>query len=183
LRWLILASLGYAAPSACGGRSLVSELDELPAGDDALGGSGRGGGSGGAANPARGGNAGAARGGAGGISFGGYAGTVMAGGTAGYATEPRPIAARPCEQPMALGGGFERCADGVVHRPRSRNCRNELPRAAAFDAAQLQEIQNIVESNAFTLEQIEAVLPCVDDADCVDGPRGYCALPLRLAGG
>lgn len=164
LRWLILASLGYVAPSACGGRSLVSELDGALTGEgegDETGEGGRGG------VPAY----GAGRGGGAMTSSSGSAGTTS---LARPVQPPPPTPERACEQPVALGGGFERCSDGVVHRPEREVCPSELPRAAAFDEATLREL--VVAQNGLTPEQRARMLPCLGDGDCVDGPQGHCEL-------
>src|SRR4051812_7498152 len=100
-RWLILGSLGALA-SHCGGK----------AGDDdgpvllGMGGSG-----GATATAGRGGRAGGGYGGT--IAGGGYGGTTASGGYG--AADNFPLSLR-CQAPTtSLGGGWERCANGMIH--------------------------------------------------------------------
>ncbi len=194
LRWLIFASLGYAATNACGGRSYSEEWDGSNSRGDAdnFGGKGSATGVGGSrSDTSRAGSTGRAGsgrevGGATGVSPAGSAGTASAGsagssGTASYAGSSGvggiwSVVPGPCEYPEALGNGFERCETGLVRRPsrRSAGCSSELPRAQAFDAAAFAQLQQTVIDRGLTVEQTLALLPCYDDNDCVAGPNGYC---------
>jgi hypothetical protein len=163
LRWLILASLGYVAPSACGGRAgdpdrAATDGDSGPtaaqAGGNGLFTSGRGGGAGGSTGTT------------------GGSGDAMGGAVAPPTT---PGIHRACDLPTPLGGGYERCADGVVHRPVAGVCPSALPRAAPFSQAQLVEFNQIAAENALTWQRQE-LLPCTEDSECSAEPRGYCEL-------
>lgn len=166
LRWLILASLGCVAPSACGGRSLVSDLEGSPTGegDETTGGAG-----------GRSGAVGSSTGRGGGATTP-PSGSSGAAGTQGspVVAPGRPTRVRACEQPVALGGGFESCSNGVVHRPESGVCPSDLPRPARFDEPTLREL--VVALNATTPEQREQMLPCLEDSDCVGAAHGHCEL-------
>ncbi len=175
LRWLILASLGLSATSACGGRSLASDEDALQ-GDDFQSGSnggGRNGGAGGrAASPPRagnGGNAGSAMA-AGGFSSGG----TGFGGAAGAGMSLPRVAPTSCEAPVPLGGGAVRCNNGMVHRPYAAQCPANLPRAQAIDDATLAEIDAIAAQSGLSLEEKLLLMACRRDQDCTEQANGYC---------
>ena len=187
LRWLILASLGCAASSACGGRTL---FDEQSGDDDLDMGFG---GSAGSANVSRGGSAFVSRGGSGPSlggnggspiaqggqsSMGGAAGSAMAyGGSAGSGLFD-PIVPGPCDQPSAWGNGFEQCETGVLHRPAfsQGQCPTDLPRAEALDAAEFAEIERMAQERGLSLAETLVLLPCTADSDCTAAPNGHCEL-------
>ncbi len=186
LRCLILASLGCAASSACGGRSL---FDEQTGDDDFDNGFG---GSAGSANVSGGGTGGIW--GVGGMvqvgsagsgiayggqfnSMGGAAGSAMAfGGNAGTGMTFDPIVPGPCNQPMALGNGFEQCETGVVHRPEfsQSQCPSDLPRAEALDSAEFAEIERMAQERGLSLAETLLLLPCIADSECSAAPNGHC---------
>ncbi len=166
LRWLILASLGYVAPSACGGRA-ASGPDQPPTDEDDGSGGLTAGPAGGGNGPSAGTNGGAGRSNA---ATGGWNSTT------GGAVEPPtpPGVHRACYQPTSLGGGFERCGDGVVRRPAAGTCPSELPRATLFNPAQLLEFDRIIADNGITPDQLRAWRPCLKDSDCDGFRHGYC---------
>ena len=60
----------------------------------------------------------------------------------------------PCEDPVVVGAGYERCKNGTLHRPTIQKCESSLPRPAPIDPA--------VGSS------------CFSDTDCTAMPNGYC---------
>ncbi len=62
----------------------------------------------------------------------------------------------PCVDPMELGAGYERCANGSVHRSTVQKCESKLPRPAPL-----------------ILPPVEGA--CASDADCTAMPHGYCS--------
>lgn len=64
-----------------------------------------------------------------------------------------------CTNPVDLGGGFERCEEGHVHRSTPGQCESELPRS-----------EQIGNPDACTVE----MGCCITDADCADTPNSYC---------
>jgi hypothetical protein len=62
----------------------------------------------------------------------------------------------PCNHPVPAGPGYERCANGTIHRPAIEKCTSSLPRTAPSEP-----------------------LPdgdCKTDADCTAMPHGYCSV-------
>jgi hypothetical protein len=103
----------------------------------------------------------------------GYAGASGAtGDVPPVVAPPRAVVQRACDDPEALSGGFERCSDGVVHRPRSGACPSELPRLAAFEPEltrrHLEHRAQRADAGGF--DWVE----CLEDTDCVDAPHGHC---------
>lgn len=115
------------------------------------------------------GNGGNPVGGRGGVAGQG-GGTVM----------PDPISMWGCDNPVPLGNGFVSCASGMIHRPRtgSQACLSELPRAEALDANDYAVIEQNAQARGLSLAQILALMPCIDDADCVDAPNGHCEVAV-----
>lgn len=126
-RWLLLSGLGCGGLQACGGTTDGME-------------------------PSTGGVPGATGGGttngAGGTTSS-SGGTTSAGGTGGSVSQPRR-----CENPTDLGGNWERCDDGSVHRPEPGTCPNLLPTEPPEPQGDFDQ--------------------CESDADCTDAPFGYC---------
>jgi hypothetical protein len=155
-RWLILGSLGALA-SHCGGRAGADDDLELPFG----------GGSGGAA--ATGGRGGS--GAMGGLTrYGGTNANCGAGAAAKFAT---PWTG--CSEPTtSLGGGWERCANGLIHRFERGVCPSPLPRpSGAVDAG--------VDAGAATgsdAGSASGAAPydgsCQSDSDCTRQAYGHC---------
>lgn len=82
---------------------------------------------------------------------------------AGCATpEPQGF---PCEDPGPVqiadkDTGFVFCTGGPVHRPKSQACPTKIPRASTCPAPE------------------GAQDGCSSDADCSDGPNGFCKSPF-----
>lgn len=151
-RWLILGALG-AVPLGCGGRT--SSLGSDSTGTNLEGGAGGGGGSGTTAptTPAP----------YGGTSSGGVAGTGMSEGGTGGGTHPLDGTSR-CEPPFEdLGGGWQRCSSGMIHRTSLGSCTSRLPRAERVAARP-------TDYDAGYQGQ------CEYDADCTAAPYGHCEL-------
>lgn len=183
LRWLILASLGPVAAGACGGRSFATDLE-----DDGVGVSV--GGTGGSGASAMGG---ASYGGLGGTSSGGQGGSFSVGGSAGYGGSgyggsggasvgntggsfgvPMPgYLPGECLMATELGGGFQRCETGQLHRPSIGTCASPLPRVLAFSEEELLAIHAAAIERGI-VEQLPGILPCADDLQCTALPNGYC---------
>lgn len=66
-------------------------------------------------------------------------------------------APRPCEQPTPLGNGYERCANGSVHRKEIGVCGDRPPSDEGFAGASVAD-------------------DCARDSDCSEKPYGYCLL-------
>lgn len=63
----------------------------------------------------------------------------------------------PCDAPVAEGAGYERCADGSVHRSAIETCASSLPRPSL------------------------GPLPaggCQSDVECTEFRNGYCVAPI-----
>lgn len=173
LRCLILVSFGCAAWSACG-RSLATDFDDIESYE--LGGSG------GAAGSV------SAQGGTSTMqpSVGGAAGGLLGNGGSPVAGQgggsmlPDPVSMWGCDNPVPMGNGFVSCASGMIHRPRigREACLSELPRAEALDAADYAQIEQTAQARGLSLAQILALMPCIDDTDCVDARNGHCELAV-----
>jgi hypothetical protein len=166
-RWLILSALG-AIPSACGGRT------------DALGGSngisieGEGGSRGTLTSTPRGthpvaATAGGSAGAAGrSMASGGSAGRSSAsGGNAGSGTvsppEPETFASE-CQNATAIGGGWLRCDNRMLHRPSQGTCTSSVPRA-----------ERVMIPPQYDKDGWREYLSCREDSDCTDDDYGHCA--------
>jgi hypothetical protein len=110
----------------------------------AAGGTSAGGATSSAGSPSAGGDSGGTTS-AGAPSTGGVANNGGAGGAGNAA----------CQDPVALGGGWERCKNGLLHRPTPGKCEY-TPRAAAIPAT-------------------GAADQCTKDSQCTAKPNGYCA--------
>jgi hypothetical protein len=152
-RWLILGALG-AVPSACGGRSSGSDTDDGAAGllgqpdDGPTSAGGR------ETRPAVAASGGTAV---------GAAGTASGGEPA---MQPGDVST-DCVLESTLGGGWERCTNGMVHRARAGTCSSSLPRAD-HSLAQILGIPQVADAGV--------PYPCVRDSDCTQGEHGHCEL-------
>lgn len=128
-RWLLLSGLGCGGLQACGGTAegMEPSTGGLP------------GATGGATN----GVGGTTSSSGGTTSTGG-----QAGGTGGFTQSRR------CENPTDLGGNWERCDDGSLHRTEPGTCPNLLPTEPPEPQGEFDQ--------------------CKSDADCTDAPFGYC---------
>jgi hypothetical protein len=80
-----------------------------------------------------------------------------------------------CNDPEPLDGGWERCANGLVHRPVVGQCPSQLPRAQAIDPAIIQRIYPNYAPGSGTGGSMGVDRPaCERDGDCKAGPYGYC---------
>jgi hypothetical protein len=140
LRTALFSALGLA-PLGCGGAFRDAT------GDGGAGGGGASGAVGTAGTPAGGKPSGGA---------GASGGTASAGQPSGGSTASGGAASLfPCDEPMDLGGGYEQCESGTIHRPKISECPSSLPRAVL-------EIAPPAEGN------------CFSDLDCTAAPHGYC---------
>lgn len=140
-RFTFLASLGLL--SACGGNT---------EGNSTSGGAG-------GTPTTSGGQGGASSGGmsSGGMSTGGmHTGGTSTGGTGTGGARAACEMSTPILNPDGTSTGFEKCSDGLVHRPDALNCANELPRS------------DVTFGEGWTGE-------CKSDADCTAKPYGYCS--------
>jgi hypothetical protein len=150
-RWLILGALG-AAPNACGGRTDALATDT--SGDDLQGQGSRGqvkagtGGTAGQRNP-----------------------PLTTGGSLG---DPAPHTTLPADGPSAtacvgetaLGGGWLRCDNGLLHRPVAGACTSIVPRSEPT-------------SVPAGYGDAGAYLGCRQDRDCRDAPYGHCEVSFQ----
>ncbi len=60
----------------------------------------------------------------------------------------------PCAAPAPASSGYERCANGTIHRPAVEKCTSLLPRSAPPEPLPVGD--------------------CQTDADCTEKPNGYC---------
>jgi hypothetical protein len=172
LRWLILATLGCVATNGCGGQAEVIDRGGLP--------------------------------GPGGTTAGGAAGSgtaVSGGGAGGYRAEgggsgggggtPALRTLGVCLEGEAIGGGFERCRNGMIHRPAPLACTSSLPRPdgltpeaiAASTIAYANQAGLSVDVDAGTDAGFQDAIECRTDSDCTAQPHGYCTIPSNAYGG
>jgi hypothetical protein len=143
-RWLILSALG-AAPSACGGRTGANTTDSNGVDLEQGGSHGTSLGYGGTST----------------LAYGGAQNQpVGEGGVTSAGGAPPTATASVCDNPVSLGGGWERCDSGVVHRVAVGECASSLPRPEPVFP------ETIVDAGAFTF--------CRSDADCLEAPYGHC---------
>ncbi len=79
-------------------------------------------------------------------------------------TSPQPeshTSASGCAGAVALGGGWQRCENGLIHRPIAGACTSIVPRPEPTVVPSGYEIS-------------EAHLQCREDGDCRDAPHGHC---------
>lgn len=155
-RWLILGTLGLA-PGACGGRTSGSDADQdlttnlQGHADDGTRRAGTGwAGAGGGAREA-------------GVASGGSAGDAASGGSAGA----QPDVSTACVLESSLGGGWELCTNGMLHRARAGTCTSGLPRAD-------HSLEGFLDVPA----GVDAGVAdgCVRDSDCTEAEHGHCEL-------
>jgi hypothetical protein len=155
-RWLILSALG-AASNACGGRSDTALSDTSRVGlEGAAGSSGL---------PVT-----ASRGGTGATETPvdqppppGNPPTQSMGGSGNL---PAPTTqASACENPSAIGGGWLRCDNGMLHRAAAGACDSSLPRADLVTVP--PEYTDNYADGGWTPA-------CREDSDCNAGPYGHC---------
>lgn len=179
-RWLILGALGVA-PLGCGGRSDDPERNTL---DENVQGGGAG------ARPSTPGRAGGGSGGGPVLSVGGSAGS------SGGGASRTPSACEP--QLTDLGGGWGRCANGMIHRAFLESCESVLPReppareypdparvdAGTFPGACNQDSDcterayGHCEWDPYFPETRLCQYGCVTNADCGDGSACFCGYPV-----
>jgi len=136
---------GTSGAGASGGGTTANAGAPGSAGSPGVGGASNGGATNSAGSPSAGGTTDS--GGASSAGAPGTAGTSNSGGAGGA-----PNAA--CQDPVALGGGWERCKNGLVHRPTPGKCEY-APRATPIPAT-------------------GAADQCTKDNQCTANPNGYC---------
>jgi len=173
-RWLLLGTLGLTA-TACGGRSGGAEPD----GGDAVG--------------ARGPSVGSSGGGStigGSTSSGGRpvsGGSTQPGGS-GEVAPTRPPDSQLCSTPLTdLGGNWERCANGIVHRRELGVCPSSLPRTPELSGLPFTPDDDLppdaVDAGSPPDGDVDPPTEdgcgfegcCSRDSDCTAAPHGYCA--------
>jgi len=163
-QWFILGALGVV-PYACGGRTGVEDTG-ISGGEQPV----RGGGSGGTL--VSGGGVGGSYTGTGGAGAYGGRPSYGTGGAGGYAGDwggagtgaQPPTDATACENETAIGGGWMRCGNGMMHRARVGVCESNVPRP---------DVQLTPGGYEFAIDAGE-VLTCREDADCIDNAYGHC---------
>jgi hypothetical protein len=162
-RWLILGSLGALA-SHCGGKAGDDDGPVLLS---------RGGSGGATATAGRGGRAGGGYGGT--IAGGGYGGTTASGGYG--AADNFPLSLR-CQAPTtSLGGGWERCANGMIHRSERGVCPSPLPRPSASEDAGSDAASDAGSDGVSDLIAPPNDGTCRNDSDCTQAAHGHCETP------
>jgi len=73
-----------------------------------------------------------------------------------------------------LGGGFQRCETGQVHRSSIGSCASPLPRDYAFTDDELVALQVAAIERGLGAVDLPTILPCSDDRHCTAMPYGYC---------
>jgi hypothetical protein len=86
-----------------------------------------------------------------------------------------------CVDPVPLGGGWERCANGVTHRAELGQCTSSLPRAPGSDPAVQQVLEVLAPKVTPDAGSADAGPPvqneelrCRSDSDCTAQPYGHC---------
>jgi hypothetical protein len=98
----------------------------------------------------------------------GGSGTPDVGATPGHITST-PV--ERCSNPTPLGGGWEKCENGLTHRTEPGQCSSAVPRAEGVDPQWIESLypDYPAASNAgFPLPQ------CLRDSDCTERPFGHC---------
>ena len=100
---------------------------------------------------------------------------TSAGGSAGGSSVASAAKFHVCNNPVPLDGGWERCANGLVHRPVVGECRSQLPRAQGIDPAVIQRgYPGYVAGSAMGGSPSFDRPTCEHDSDCTDQPYGHC---------
>jgi hypothetical protein len=77
--------------------------------------------------------------------------------------------ASACVPGDTLAGGYERCANGLVHRPAAGVCPSVVPRPGPADSGATTA------SDGGTARFVPSpTLECLQDSDCDAAPYGYC---------
>jgi hypothetical protein len=138
-RWLILSALGVA-PSACGGRTHATpESTRVNL-------------------EGRGGATGESQGTPGGALGGARATSAVPTSSGG----PLESSASACSNSVAVGGGWFRCDNGMLHRETFGECPSSLPRP-----------ERVTIPAGY--EDAGAFIQCREDSDCNAAPLGYCS--------
>src|SRR5688572_12029577 len=74
-------------------------------------------------------------------------------------SNPSPLS--PCTNSQDEGGGYERCAEGWLHRPRVEVCESLVPRADP--------------PMPLPVVAFPPYTACASDAECAARPHGFCA--------
>lgn len=144
------AGAGGSGGSAAGTGGTGGSADAGATSSGGSSGAGAAAGSGGSSGAAQStGGAGGAAAGRGGASSAGRAGAAGGG----------VVLPTPCEnaEELAPGGGFERCDNGLVHRPSVGVCPTYQQRSETFGPSEMPAMDE-----------------CFMDADCDEKPLGYC---------
>ncbi|HKO93857.1 MAG TPA: ferritin-like domain-containing protein [Polyangiaceae bacterium] len=79
-----------------------------------------------------------------------------------------------CNEPEPLDGGWERCANGLVHRPVVGECTSRLPRAQGIDPAVIRSsYPGYVPGSGVGSPGVDRPF-CERDSDCTEAPHGHC---------
>src|SRR6188768_2392220 len=114
----LFSALGLSLPLACGGT--FSGTDGAGAASNGADGSGGSGAS----------SSGTTSSSAGHSTTGGKTSGGGSGNTAGKPSSGGGSGLYPCDNPMPVDGGYERCENGTLHRPSVGECPSSLPRPA-----------------------------------------------------
>ena len=95
-----------------------------------------------------------------------------------------------CAQPVEdLGGGWERCSNGIVHRVAVGECRSPLPRPRQVPESSDGQAGDprpspAGDAGAASTEPscLETGACCDEDSDCTARPHGHCALNPVIEG-
>lgn len=101
---------------------------------------------------------------------------MPAGGANPLAPRPGPQIVSPsmkCEPPIEdVGGGWERCENGMLHRANHGACESRLPRSEPS----ADHYGSPIPADA------GPGWPCRYDADCTEQPLGHCELGIQIEG-
>jgi len=89
-----------------------------------------------------------------------------------------------CEAGSSLGGGWEQCQNGMLHRPVSGLCTSLLPRPSPnHNLAPAAESSGATAGDAGSGESAftpSATVECLRDSDCMAKPYGHCEADVAL---
>jgi hypothetical protein len=146
-RWLLLGTLGASA-NGCGAKA-EKEPSDVRHQSTSQPGAGSGGGM---------------------ASSAGYGGSAGSGGSTAPTTRHDD-----CAAPTSLGGGWERCDSGLIHRAAvSGQCASRLPRAEPIDPAVIAALYPDYVASADAGAPGPLDPQCLSDADCTQAPHGHC---------